>query len=63
MFGIIKFFNYERSFGFIKSDDKEFYFNGYGVLDEEALTPGQQVEFELERTPANKKKAVNVRLI
>lgn len=48
MTGTVKFFNTTKGFGFILSDNKD-YFVHISALDGQTITEGDNVEFELEQ--------------
>lgn len=61
--GVVKFYNKDRKFGFIKADDgNEFFFHISGVLDEHPPEQGQNVRFEIITAPKGPK-AVEVQSI
>eukprot|EP00747_Dinoflagellata_sp_TGD_P168050 gnl/TRDRNA2_/TRDRNA2_193608_c0_seq1.p2 gnl/TRDRNA2_/TRDRNA2_193608_c0~~gnl/TRDRNA2_/TRDRNA2_193608_c0_seq1.p2 ORF type:complete len:122 (+),score=28.17 gnl/TRDRNA2_/TRDRNA2_193608_c0_seq1:130-495(+) len=62
--GVVKFFNPERGFGFISSDDQDFFVHYTGI---EADGPGfrsladeEEVEFDIETDDHGKQRAVRV---
>jgi len=64
MEGYIKFYNPMKGFGFIKSEEKEYFFHISDVDREDANSIEQEVKVEFETTPHPKgEKAINVKVI
>lgn len=70
--GIVKFFDANKDFGFIASNNcnmsvpkynQDFYVNSSSFIEEEAKGEGRIVVFQVEKQDDGKKKAVNVRRI
>ena len=57
--GTVKFFNQAKGFGFIKTDEKDYFVHVSKLEDE--ITEGDEVTFEIEETHKGAN-AVNVRL-
>lgn len=57
--GIVKFFNQNKGFGFIKTDEKDYFVHVSKLKDE--IAEGDEVNFEVEETQRGAN-AVNVRL-
>lgn len=61
--GVVKFFNPERGFGFINSDDQDFFVHYTGIQESggfRSLGDGEEVEFDLESDSSGKQRAVRV---
>lgn len=70
--GIIKFFDCNKDFGFITSNNcnmstikynQDFYINSFSFVEEEAKKEGHIVVFQIQKQANGKKKAINVRKI
>lgn len=70
--GIVKFFDFDKDFGFIASNNcnmseskykQDFYVNSIGFIEDNAKREGCIVVFEVEKQRDGRKKAVNVRRI
>jgi len=62
--GIVKWFDDQRGFGFIKAEDKEYFVHYKGISGTgfKTLKEGDQVRFETEKSPKGLT-AVNVQII
>mmetsp|Transcript_40459 Transcript_40459/g.126121 ORF Transcript_40459/g.126121 Transcript_40459/m.126121 type:complete len:122 (+) Transcript_40459:2-367(+) len=61
--GVVKFFNPERGFGFIASENQDYFVHYTGIPDTggfRSLGDGEEVEFDLEVDSAGKQRAVRV---
>ncbi len=64
MEGYIKFFNPMKGFGFIKSEEKEYFFHISEVDQADANSIEQEVKVEFETEPDPKgEKATNIKII
>ena len=63
MEGYVKFFNPVKNYGFIKGEEKEFFFHISEVADDaQNITDGVKVEFEIAPDPKGEK-AINIKII
>mmetsp|Transcript_68857 Transcript_68857/g.201627 ORF Transcript_68857/g.201627 Transcript_68857/m.201627 type:complete len:120 (-) Transcript_68857:44-403(-) len=61
--GVVKFFNPERGFGFINSENEDFFVHYTGITSSggfKSLGDGEEVEFDLEVDSSGKQRAVRV---
>ena len=61
MKGVIKFFVTEKGWGFICSEEKDYFFHWTSIKNQATVYKGQEVDFELVETVKGKM-AVDVRL-
>ncbi len=61
MNGTVKWFNYSKGFGFIKTDGKDVFIHATDVTDGVELKEDQNVIFDLADSPKGKK-AINLKV-